>query len=101
MNYELWSKEKVIEACKIYLKTHKKITQKDLKKENGLPTSKVIYNFFGTMQSFQEENRLKYQRQEFISQEEILIATKEIVQKVGSIFESRNAFLEVFPYSYQ
>lgn len=100
LNYELWSKEKVIEACKIYLKTHKKITQKDLKKENGLPTSKVIYNFFGTMQSFQEEIGSEVsKRQEFISQEEILIATKEIVQKVGSIFESRNAFLEVFPYS--
>ena len=100
LNYELWSKEKVIEACKIYLKTHKKITQKDLKKENGLPTSKVIYNFFGTMQNFQEEIGSEVsKRQEFISQEEILVATKEIVQKVGSIFESRNAFLEVFPYS--
>lgn len=100
LNYKLWSKEKVIEACKIYLKTHKKITQKDLKKENGLPTSNVIYNFFGTMQNFQEEIGSEVsKRQEFISQEEILVATKEIVQKVGSIFESRNAFLEVFPYS--
>ena len=37
------------------IKTHKKITLKDLRKENGLPTAKVIYNYFGTMQQFQEE----------------------------------------------
>lgn len=100
LNYEFWSKEKVIVACRKYLKTHNKITQKDLKKENGLPTSKVIYNFFGTMQNFQEEIGSDVsKRQEFISREEILVATNEIVCKFGAIFESRNAFLKVFPYS--
>ena len=46
LNYELWSKEKVIAACHKYLKTHNKITLKDLRKENGLPTAKVIYNYY-------------------------------------------------------
>ena len=35
LNYELWSKEKVVEACKKYLKTNNKITQKDLKNAPG------------------------------------------------------------------
>ncbi len=100
LNYELWSKEKVIDACKFYLKTHKKITQKDLKKENGLPTAKVIYHFFGTMQTFQEEIGSEVSKtQEYISKEKILSVTKEITSKYGEKFESRNAFLEVFPYS--
>ena len=100
LNYELWSKEKVIEACRKYLQTHSKITQKDLKKENGLPTAKVIYNYFGTMQNFQKEIGSEIsKRQEFISKEELIAETEKIVCKLGSTFESRNAFLEVFPYS--
>ena len=100
LNYELWSKEKIIVACKKYLETHSKITLKDLRRENGLPTSKVIYSFFGTMQKFQEEIGSEVsKKQEFISKEEILDATKEIVSQKGSTFESRNVFLEVFPYS--
>lgn len=100
LNYELWSKEKVVVACKKYLKTHNKITLRDLCKENGLPTAKVIYNFFGTMQNFQEEIGSEVSKiQEFISREEILSATEELVRKVGATFESRNAFLKEFPYS--
>jgi len=100
LNYELWSKEKIIVACKKYLETHSKITLKDLRRENGLPTSKAIYSFFGTMQKFQEEIGSEVsKKQEFISKEEILDATKEIVSQKGSTFESRNVFLEVFPYS--
>ncbi|MBE6687132.1 MAG: HNH endonuclease [Ruminococcaceae bacterium] len=100
LNYELWSKEKVIVACQKYLKTHNKITQKDLRRENGLPTTKVIYNFFGSMQRFQEEIGSEVsKRQEFISKEEILSVTEEIVSKAGSTFESRTTFLEEFPYS--
>lgn len=100
LNYELWSKEKIISACKKYLKTHSKITLKDLRRENGLPTSKVIYSCFGTMQRFQEEIGSEIsKRQEFISKEEIMEATKEIIYKNGSTFESRNEFLEQFPYS--
>ncbi len=33
LNYELWSKEKVVAACRRYLKTHRKITLKDLRKK--------------------------------------------------------------------
>lgn len=100
LNYELWTKEKVIVACNTYLKDHTKITLKDLRKENGLPTAKVIYNFFGTMQNFQQEIGSEVsKRQQFISKEEIMEVTREIICRSGSIFESRSTFLSLFPYS--
>lgn len=100
LNYELWSKEKVVAACRKYLKTHSKITLKDLRKENGLPTAKVIYNFYGTMKDFQEEMGSEVSKSpEFISKEEIMRVTKEIIRQNGSTFETRTAFLEVFPHS--
>ena len=100
LNFEFWTKEKVLLASAEYLKTHKKITEKDLRKENGLPTSKVIYNFFGSMQNFQKEIGSEIsKRQEFISKEEIIETTKRIIHKYGSSFESRSSFFDVFPYS--
>lgn len=100
LNYELWTKEKIVDACRRYLKTHSKITLKDLRKENGLPTSKVIYRFYGTMQDFQKNIGSEVSKiQEFISKEELMKAARELTQKNGSTFESRALFLEMFPYS--
>ena len=100
LNYELWSKEKVISACRKYLKTHSKITLKDLRKENGLPTAKVIYNFYGTMQNFQKEIGSEVSKSHLsISKDEIMRAAKEIICQKGATFENRTAFLNIFPYS--
>lgn len=100
LNYEIWTKERIIEACNRFLTTNKKITQKDLKKENGLPTTKVIHNFFGTMQNFQKEIGSEVSKSlEFISKEDIISATNEIIKQKGSTFDSRADFYEVFPYS--
>ena len=100
LNTESWSKEKVMDACKEYLKTHNRITQKDLRKENGLPTSKIIYNYFGTMQNFQIEIGSKVSKtNEYISKEKLLTAAKELTKQKGSVFESRSSFLKDFPYS--
>lgn len=100
LNYEIWTKEKVLEACRVFLRTHNKITLKDLRKENGLPTAKVIYNFFGSMQEFQKEIGSEVSKsQEFISKEELLQAVQKVVLKHGSTFVNREAFLKVFPYS--
>ncbi len=100
LNYELWTKEKIVNACRRYLKTHSKITLKDLRKENGLPTSKVIYRFYGTMQDFQKDIDSEVSRiPEFISKEELMRAAQELIKKNGSTFESRALFLEMFPYS--
>lgn len=100
LNYELWTKEKVVAACRRYLENHRKITIKDLRKENGLPTAKVIYNFYGTMQSFQEEiGSAVSKRHGFISESELLSAAETIVNQYGSTFENRTEFLKLFPYS--
>lgn len=89
LNYELWTEERVREACQKYLQTHNKITLKDLKRENGLPTSKVIYRIFvGTEISYS---------QEFISKDEILRATKGLIAKEGYVYESRSAFFKKIP----
>ena len=91
---------KVLAACNRYLKTHSRISLKDLRKENGLPTAKVIYNFYRTMQNFQEKIGSDISKShEFISKEKIMEATNKIIRQKGSTFKSRTAFLEVFPYS--
>ena len=100
LNYELWTKEKVVDVCRRYLQTHNKIILRDLRKENGLPTAKVIYGFFGTMQNFQKEIGSEVSKnQTFISKEEIARAARELIQQSGSTFETRASFFEVFPYS--
>ncbi len=100
LNYELWTKEKIVNACRKYLETHKKITQKDLRRENGLPTSGVIYNYYGTMQNFQEEiGSVVSKKQEFVTKEELMKAAQQTTLQNGSVFENRAAFLAVFPYS--
>lgn len=99
-NYRFWTKEDVISAGKAYLKTHDGITLKDLRSENGLPTSKVIYGHFGDMRSFQEAIGSEIpQSRKFITKEEILSATKDTVAENGNVFKSRSAFLEKLPYS--
>ncbi len=100
LNYELWTKEKVVDACRKYLETHPKITQKDLKKENGLPTTQVIYNFYGTMQNFQKEVGSTVSKNlDFVSKEDLLAAAQAIILQYGSTFNSRKSFFEIFPYS--
>lgn len=100
LNYELWSKKKVIDACKRFLKTHDKITLKDLRKENGLPTSRVMYGYFGTMQDFQREIGSEVsKKQEFISKEALLETAKEMICSKGPTFADRASFFAVFPHS--
>lgn len=100
LNYMIWSKEKVIDACKRYLKTHNRITIKDLRKENGLPTARVIYRFFKTMQDFQRAVGSEVSKeQKFIPKETLLEAAKELICSKGSSFEDRASFYAVFPYS--
>lgn len=99
LNYELWTEEKVISACKEYLKIHKKIVLKDLKKENGLPTAKVIYRIYGSMEEFQKQIGSEISKsQKFVSKEELIESTKSFIEVNGKIFESRNEFMKLFPY---
>lgn len=100
LNYELWTKEKVVDACHRFLKTHSKITEKDLRRENGLPTSRVIYKFYGTMQNFQREVGSEVSKSlEFVTEEKIIRATQDLILQNGATYETRTAFLKMFPYS--
>lgn len=99
LNYELWTEEKVISACKEYLKNHKKIVLKDLKKENGLPTANVIYRLYGSMEEFQKQIGSDISKSlKFVSKEELIESSKSFIDVNGNIFESRNEFMKLFPY---
>lgn len=49
-----WTKEKVIDEAKRFVQKNGKITLKDLTLKNNLPTARVIYKYFGTMENFQK-----------------------------------------------
>lgn len=98
-NYEVWTIEEVEKASKEFLQTHNKITLKDLKKENGLPTSKVIYRFYGTMENYQKQiGSVVSAPLAYISKEEIIKIVDDIKNKYGSIFGTRKDFLKVYPH---
>ncbi len=95
-----WTKDKVLEAGKKFVKKHGKITQKDLVLENDLPTSRVIYKYFNSMEEFQKLIGSN------VSKKPKLITIEDIDKTIEKVFESRNRsfenrkeFLEIFPIS--
>lgn len=74
----------VLEAGKAFVKKKGKLTEKDFKAENNLPTSKVVYKFFGSINNYQKGidapitlvNR-------FITQEDIEAALNDYFMKIG------------------
>ena len=44
----------VLEAGKAFVKKKGKLTEKDLKAENNLPTSKVVYKYVGSINNYQK-----------------------------------------------
>lgn len=97
-----WTKENVLEAGKKFLITHDRITEKDCCLKNGLPTVKVIYRLFGSMNDFQKEVGAKLSRSpKFISKEEIVKAVNEYFQHGSRIVASRKVLFQSFPYSYE
>ena len=97
-----WTRENVIEAGKAFLKNHDRITEKDCRAKNTLPTMKVIYRFFGSMQNFQKEVGSKLSRNpELITKEDIVDAVNDYFQDNARIIESRKVFFESFPFSYE
>ena len=77
--YKVWTKEEAIEAGKAFVSKHGSIRQKDLKKRNGLPTSKVICSHFGSLANYQE------------------LVGAPVIGK--NEFIEKEAFFEEFPYS--
>ena len=84
----------VLEAGKAFVKKKGKLTEKDLKAENNLPTSKVVYKYFGSINNYQKAidapitlvNR-------FITQEDIEAALNDYFMKIG-----KNHFLFIKKY---
>ncbi len=97
--YKVWTKEEILNVGIDYVKEHGKLTEKDLKGKNGLPTSKVIYNHFGTINNYQRAIGAPISKSNvFISKEEIEAAVESYFGSRERIVESRKVFLESFPY---
>lgn len=97
--YKVWSKEEVISAGKAFVKENGSLTEKDLKAKNGLPTSKVIYNFFGSMNNYQRVIGAPVKdATTFITKEAIEAAVDDYFGEDERVVESRKAFFESFPY---
>lgn len=49
-----WNMQSVIQAGKSYVEKHGKITESSLRAENNLPTARIIYNYFGSLATYQQ-----------------------------------------------
>ena len=95
-----WTRDKVIEAGKKFVTEHGKITLKDMTSENGLPTPKVIYRYFGTMENFQILLGAEVSKKhELITMDEIDKSVEKILEGKNRTFNSRKDFFDLFPYS--
>ena len=95
-----WTRETAIEYGKRFVKKHGKITQKDLKAENQLPTSKVIYRFFDSLANYQAAvGSVVTEVNEFISKEEITKAVDDYFEGQERVVESQKIFYETFEIS--
>ena len=95
-----WTTDTAIAAGKNFLTTHNKITLKDLKGSNHLPTGKVIYRLFGSINGYQVAigSEISHSN-EFISKEEINKLVENYFNGKKRIIESKIAFFEKFPVS--
>lgn len=98
--YKRWTKEEAIEYGIAFMKEHGSLTEKDLKAKNRLPTSKVIYNFFGSMKNYQRAiGAPVMDSTEYISREDIEDAVDRYFENRDRVVESRKVFFESFPYN--
>ena len=97
--YKVWTKEETLEAGKAFLEINGKLTEKDLCAKNGLPTSKVIYKFFGTINNYQDAIGAPItDTNNYITKEAIEIALNEYFGDDERVVESRKVFFETFRY---
>ena len=95
-----WTVENVTAAGKAFVQHHKRVTQKDLRASNKLPTAKVIDNLFGSFTAFQlaigSEISVVH---EFASKEDISRAVDAYFNGNERVVESSKVFFEKFRYS--
>ena len=95
-----WTKELAIEYGRAFANKNGKITQKDLRSENQLPTSNVIYRLFGSLANYQSAvGTVVSEMNEYISKEEISRAVGKYFDGKERIIESQKVFYETFEIS--
>lgn len=95
-----WTREVAIEYGKSFVNNNGKITQKDLRAENKLPSAKVIDRLFGSLADYQLLVGSEVSaRNEFVSKEEIKLAVKRYFGNDERVIESQKVFYETFPIS--
>ncbi len=95
-----WNVENVTASAQAFVKKHGRVTQKDLRATNNLPTAKVIDRLFGSFSAFQEavgsEISIKH---EFATKEDISRAVEAYFIGKERIVESSKVFFNSFQYS--
>ena len=95
-----WTREIAIEYGKLFVNKNNKITQKDLRAENKLPSAKVIERLFDSLANYQAIVGAEVSvRNEFITKEEIGKAVEEYFCGKERVVESQKIFYETFKYS--
>lgn len=98
--YKVWNKEDILSAGKLFVERNGKLTEKDLKAINGLPTPRVIYEHFGTLNNYQKAiGAPVFDTNAYISKEAIESAVDSYFDGKERVVESRKVFFESFPYS--
>lgn len=97
---EKWDRDTILRAGKEYVSKHGKITESSLGAANHLPTSKVIYNYFGSLSAFQQAvGSAASPRNEHITKEELDSAVQQYFGEGERVVASMREFLGSFPYS--
>ena len=95
-----WTTDIAIEYGKQFANKNGKITQKDLRAENNLPSASVINNLFGSLANYQAAVGTEVLgRNEFITKDAITQAVDQYFGKKERVVESQSAFYETFVYS--
>lgn len=95
-----WDVQSVIRAGKDYVEKHGKITESSLRAENNLPTARVVYNYFGSLATYQQAvGSAISQKNDFISEEEIENAVNQFFGEKERVVVSMKEFFKSFPYS--
>lgn len=79
-----WNRENIAKALRVFVAAHGKITQKDIRKENGLPSINCILNYYPEYKNFTEI------KQGLCDLDVRGVWTKEDALTAGKTFVSRN-----------
>ncbi len=95
-----WTKENALKYGKLFTDNNGKLTQRDLRAENNLPSAKVIDRLFGSLAAYQTALGVEVlARTEYISKDAIEKAVDQHFGEKERVVESQKVFYETFIYS--